>query len=285
MTTIDFSVRRRDLAWAVALVVLLSAIWVARSDRADAGGGPPGTGIAVVYIAVGTNYPDALGVGPGAGLDGAPIIIVPSTTPIPAATATELVRLDPRTVVIIGGLAAISQVMEDALKALLPNATFPARIAGADRYATNALFSAATFPIEGWASIPAVAFTASSYAQDVEIFPISAGSASTGTLYAPIQLPHGAEILELQALAYDNHADDLTVRLYVATTVAAVIATVSSSGTPLDVLLATTTIAPDYAIVDNQNFIYYVHVTGATGNPSPFIRGVMVRYRLGTSNG
>jgi hypothetical protein len=48
MSTFNFSTRRRDLTWAVALVVLLSAIWVTRSDIADAGGAPPGEGIAVV---------------------------------------------------------------------------------------------------------------------------------------------------------------------------------------------------------------------------------------------
>ncbi|OFW63062.1 MAG: hypothetical protein A2135_08805 [Actinobacteria bacterium RBG_16_67_15] len=145
MSTIEFSVRRRDLAWALALVVLVSAIWVARSDVADAGGSPPGTGIAVVYVAVGTNYPDALGVGPGAGADAAPIIILPTNPPIPAASEAELVRLDPRTVIIIGGTVAISAAMETALGVLLPNATIT-RISGADRYATNAAFSAATFP-------------------------------------------------------------------------------------------------------------------------------------------
>jgi hypothetical protein len=62
-------------------------------------------------------------------------------------------------VIIVGGTAVISAAMETAIEALLPNAVV-SRIAGADRYATNAMFSAATFPIEGWASIPAAAFTA-----------------------------------------------------------------------------------------------------------------------------
>ena len=73
----------------VALVVLLSAIWVASSEHADAGAVPPGTGIAVVYVAVSTNYPDSLGVGPGAGTNGAPIIILPTNPPIPDPSATE----------------------------------------------------------------------------------------------------------------------------------------------------------------------------------------------------
>ena len=83
MSTFTFSVRRRDLAWGVALVVLLSAIWVARGDPAQAGIDPPGTGIAVVYVAYSNNFPDALGVGPGAGANAAPIIIVPTNPPSP----------------------------------------------------------------------------------------------------------------------------------------------------------------------------------------------------------
>ena len=83
MSTFTFSVRRRDLAWAVALVVLLSAIWVARGDPAQAGIDPPGTGIAVVYVAYSNNFPDALGVGSGAGANAAPIIIVPTNPPSP----------------------------------------------------------------------------------------------------------------------------------------------------------------------------------------------------------
>ena len=132
MSTFTFSVRRRDLAWGVALIVLLSAIWVARGDQADAAFIPPGTGIAVVYVAVGTNYPDSLGVGPGAGGNGAPIIIVPTNPPIPAPTATELERLDPKTVIIVGGTAVISAAMETALGVLLPNAAVT-RIGGANR--------------------------------------------------------------------------------------------------------------------------------------------------------
>ena len=283
--TFDFSVRRRDVAWALALVVLLSAVWVARSDLADAGV-PPGTGIVRVYIATGVNFPDALGVGPGSALGGAPIILVPTNPPIPTPTANELARLDPRTVVIIGGTSAVSQAMEDALVAFLPNADV-SRIAGSNRYETNAMFSAATFPVEGWASVNAAAFTASTYIQDVEIFGYAASSVSTGTVLAGIQLPHGAEILELQALVTDNDgADEITVSLraaYIGTT--GLVASVSSSGTPAEDVILTTTIAPSFRIVDNESFTYYLEVSGAWGNPSPFIKGVMVRYRLGVSNG
>jgi hypothetical protein len=285
MSTVSLTLRRRDVAWGVALVVLLSAIWVARSDVVDAGVAPPGTGIAVVYVAVGTNFPDSLGVGPGGGVNGAPIIIVPTDPPIPTPTAAELVRLDPRTVIIVGGTAVVSAAMETALGALLSNAVVT-RIAGANRYETNALFSQSTFPIEGWASIPAAAFTgANPDIDDVSIASGGAANGSSGLLYAPIQLPHGAEILEFKINAFDNDPTfDMSAGLYNVNALgsAAGIVGVSTAGTPGNTTVATTTIE-GLAIVDNENFAYLIFLTNADGNPGPVT--VMVRYRLGASTG
>jgi len=286
MSTFTLSVRRRDVAWALALMVLLTAIWVVQSDRAEAGGSPPGTGIAVVYVAVGTNYPDALGVGPGGGVNAAPIIILPTSPPIPTASAAELVRLDPREVVIIGGTSAISAQMQSAIEALLPNATV-GRVSGNDRYATNAAFSAATFPLEGWASIPAAAFTgANPDTDDVSIATGGAGNGSSGLLYAAIQLPHGAEILELKINSYDNDPSfDLSVGLVrvSVTGTGATVAGVTTSGDTGDMTAATTDIEAGLEIVDNENFAYLIFLTNADGNPD--IHTVMVRYRLGASTG
>jgi hypothetical protein len=287
MSTIEFSLRRRYVAWAVALMVLLSAIWVAQVDRAEAGGSPPGTGIAVVYVAVGTNYPDALGVGPGAGGDGAPIIILPTNPPIPGASSAELVRLDPRTLIIIGGTGVISDAMEDALESLLPNAAI-SRIAGANRYETNAAFSAATFPIEGWASVPAAAFTAGFPASDDVFIFTHATNDTNVNLVAPIQLPHGAEILELKAQLYDASVNgDVAVGLYRVTSNGALSAAASdatSSFSAGDTTLSDTSISASEAIVDNENYAYMIWFegdpTGGTG-----VYNVMVRYRLGTSTG
>ena len=307
MSTFTFSVRRRDLAWGVALIVLLSAIWVARGDQADAAFIPPGTGIAVVYVAVGTNYPDSLGVGPGAGGNGAPIIIVPTNPPIPAPTATELERLDPKTVIIVGGTAVISAAMEAALGVLLPNAAVT-RIGGANRYETNAMFSAATFPIEGWASIPAAAFTANQPATDDVYFgrlPLWYNESDTffgfnatdGTLYAPIQLPHGAEILELKADVWDANASfGIDVYLYRVNHQGGLQNPASASSTVGfdggNTTVSDTTITAGTEIVDNENYAYLVAVAGADGKYveldniyTEFIYNVKVRYRLGVSTG
>ena len=279
MPSAVFAVRRRDVAWAVALMLLLSALWVARGDNAIAGGTPPGTGIAIVYVAVGTNYPDALGVGPGAGLNGAPIIILPTNPPIPVNTANELVRLDPRSVIIIGGTSAISDPMQEAIVALLPNAAV-SRIAGTNRYDTNAAFSAATFPIETWISIPATAFTSLSPATDDASFWFEVAENNTdGLLWAPLDLPHGSEVLEFRTRIYDSNVDDnITVYLLRTTfTTSEELASVTSDGVVGPEIYMDQSI--DFAVVDNSEYVYQVIVEDAT--VSRAIYSVYIRVRLG----
>ncbi len=275
MSTVLFSVRRRDLSWAVALIVLLSAIWVARSDIADAGAIPPGDGIAVVYIGVGTNFPDSLGVGPGAGANSAPIIILPTNPPIPANSEAELVRLDPKTVIIVGGTGVISTAMEDAIEALLPN-TAVSRIAGANRYDTNAAFSAATFPIEGWASVPGADFRVENSDQ----------------LTGGIQLPHGAEILGIEAGVFDGRADDSYTVDLSRVDKAVNTAVIASAETALlfaggVTTISDSTITPGTEIVDNETYSYYFVVSSEQelGMPLGNIVTVMVHYRLGAPTG
>lgn len=61
----------------------------------------------VVYLTTGRGFPDALSAVPAAGRDGAPVLLVEPTC-MPAATARELQRLRARTVVVLGGTAAVS---------------------------------------------------------------------------------------------------------------------------------------------------------------------------------
>jgi hypothetical protein len=281
---VTLTVRRRDVAWALAMVVMLSAVWVARGDLARAGGTPPGEGISVVYIAVGTGFPDSLGVGPGGGVNGAPIIIVPTNPPIPQATASELVRLDPRSVVIVGGTAVVSTSMQSAIGSLLPNAAI-SRLAGANRYETNAMFSQAVFPVESWAAIPPSAFSGLTPATDTVQLGVSfAYNASNGILVAPIQLPHGAQILELKVSGNDTDATfnliaSLNRQPHQSITAETIIG-VTSTGTPGYFAVSTQSIPAGLAIVDNERYSYAVLVTGADGNP--WLENTMVRYRLGS---
>jgi putative cell wall-binding protein len=99
-------------------------------------------GVPVVFIATGQNFPDALAGGPAAGKLGGPILLVKQNS-IPALVATELDRLNPGRIVVLGGPAIVSDAVKTALGAYTSGTV--TRIFGADRYATAAMVSAATF--------------------------------------------------------------------------------------------------------------------------------------------
>ncbi|NOY54544.1 MAG: cell wall-binding repeat-containing protein [Actinobacteria bacterium] len=98
-------------------------------------------GVPVAYVATGLNFPDAIA---GAAATGgqSPILLV-STDTIPQSTADELVRLQPGRIVVLGGTAVISPSVEAALAAYTTGTV--TRLSGADRYASAAAVSAATF--------------------------------------------------------------------------------------------------------------------------------------------
>ncbi|WKZ81654.1 MAG: cell wall-binding repeat-containing protein [Acidimicrobiia bacterium] len=101
-------------------------------------------GAEVVYLAVGTNYPDAQAGGPAAAAEGAPILLVQADA-LPYATRVELQRLAPQTVVVLGGPAAIADSVLTEVSNTLPAAGVTRR-AGANRYATAVEISKAAFP-------------------------------------------------------------------------------------------------------------------------------------------
>lgn len=99
-------------------------------------------GVPVVYIATGASFPDALAAGPAAARLGGPVLLVERGR-IPAVTAAELRRLRPTRIVVAGGASVVASTVVSALNAYAPWVT---RQSGADRYATAAAVSAATFP-------------------------------------------------------------------------------------------------------------------------------------------
>lgn len=92
------------------------------------------------FIAVGTDFPDALAVASYAALQGFPILLTESAS-IPAATSEALNELGVKNTIIVGGTGVISA---DVMN-LLPN---PVRIAGTNRY-TTALTLAEEYLPEG----------------------------------------------------------------------------------------------------------------------------------------
>ena len=71
-----------------------------------------------VFIATGVTFPDALGGGPVAGGLPGPLLLVPGTA-VPPSVATELRRLDPDAVIILGGPSAVSDGVSTQIANLL----------------------------------------------------------------------------------------------------------------------------------------------------------------------
>jgi putative cell wall-binding protein len=98
------------------------------------------SGASAVFVASGTSFADALSVGPAAASIGAPVLLSAQDT-LPGSTSTELRRLRPTAIYVLGGTARISDRVARELGAVAP----VTRIAGTDRYATSAAISARFF--------------------------------------------------------------------------------------------------------------------------------------------
>jgi putative cell wall-binding protein len=75
-------------------------------------------GVPVVYIANGLNFPDALSGAAAAGTNGAPVLLVESNG-ITADIRTELQRLNPASIVVLGGQGSVSTLLEQGLRTVL----------------------------------------------------------------------------------------------------------------------------------------------------------------------
>lgn len=90
----------------------------------------------VVYIANGLSYPDALSASAAAASEGGPLLLV-NPTSIPATVTNEIKRLQPPRIVVVGGTAAVSTGVYNALAKLVPSTGDITRVSGLDRYATS----------------------------------------------------------------------------------------------------------------------------------------------------
>jgi putative cell wall-binding protein/peptidoglycan/xylan/chitin deacetylase (PgdA/CDA1 family) len=95
-----------------------------------------GGGADVVYVVVGTNFPDAMAASPAAARADAPVLLT-KTSSVPGATLDALAVLAPSQIFVVGGTAVISESVE----AKLSGYGSVTRLAGADRYATAAAVS------------------------------------------------------------------------------------------------------------------------------------------------
>lgn len=85
-----------------------------------------------VYVATGTNFPDALGAASAAAYQGGPLLLTDPAT-LPKTVADEIAALDPAEIKVVGGTSAVSDTVMSALKRIAPTQ----RLAGSSRYGTD----------------------------------------------------------------------------------------------------------------------------------------------------
>lgn len=153
-----------------------------------------GSGVPVAYIATGMTFPDALSGGSIAGKNGAPILLVKQYS-LPGVTASELARLKPGKIVILGGTGAVGENVAQALKSY---ASSVSRLAGADRYATSVMVSKAAYGSGG--SEAAFVATGSNFPDGLAGGPVAALVPGPLLLVATGSLPSSVRS-ELQRLS------------------------------------------------------------------------------------
>ena len=97
-----------------------------------------GGGASTVFVATGSSFPDALAGAPAAARAKAPVLLTEKWN-LPSATATELGRLNPSLIVVLGGSGVVS---DSVLAKMRGYADRVVRWAGSDRFATAAKISA-----------------------------------------------------------------------------------------------------------------------------------------------
>ncbi|MDO9591116.1 MAG: cell wall-binding repeat-containing protein, partial [Microcella sp.] len=155
---------------------------VAVSQQAFANSAP------IVFLASGADYPDALSAAPMASLAGGPLLLT-APTGLPPVVATELQRLNPARVIIVGAEVAVSARVAQQVVDL---GFAPERVAGRDRYAT------ARALVRAFIDESATAYVATG-----RNFPDAlAAAAAAGSIGAPVLLVNGtAASLDADSLA------------------------------------------------------------------------------------
>ncbi|MGN7799197.1 cell wall-binding repeat-containing protein [Leifsonia sp. 22587] len=135
----------------------------------------------VVYVATGLNYPDALSAGPAAAKQGGPLLLVGYT--LSDAVRSEILSLQPKRIVIVGGVNAVPPAVEDSLQQVGQQlGATVSRVAGVDRFDTSQQLATLAFGD----SIP------SAYVATGTNFPDAlAAGAAAGAHGAPVLLVNG----------------------------------------------------------------------------------------------
>lgn len=149
--------------------------------------------VAVAYVATGANFPDALAGGAAATRAGGPVLLL-TRDAIPASVGAELSRLKPQRIVVLGGPGVVSDGVVGQLDAYTAGTV--TRQAGADRYATAAAISQASFA--GGAAVAYIA-TGPNFPDALTGGPAAGVTGGPILLVSPSSIP-GATAAELNRL-------------------------------------------------------------------------------------
>ncbi len=151
-------------------------------------------GAAGVLVATGENFPDALAASAAAARSDVPLLLVRAGS-IPPATATELQRLSPDTITVVGGPNAVSEAVKTQLGAYAPAVD---RLFGADRYETAAAVSARYSPSSGVGSV--IVATGTGFPDALAGAPAAAHLDASLLVTRPNEIPAstGSELARLQ---------------------------------------------------------------------------------------
>jgi putative cell wall-binding protein len=139
------------------------------------------SGVAAAFIATGAAFPDGLSGSAAAAHFNGPVLLTQSGL-LPGSTRTELTRLAPQRIFVLGGSGVVSDAVLTELDAYTAGPV--TRLGGADRYATAAAASAAT-----WAQSDVV------YLATGANFPDGlAGGAAAGSLDVPLLLVRSTDV-------------------------------------------------------------------------------------------
>ena len=134
-------------------------------------------GVPVVFVASGADFPDALSAAAAAAHLGGPLLLTRKDA-LPADVPAELDRLNPESIIVVGGAALVS---DDVLDDLSAYSSSVERIAGANRYETSLALADSAFGDTG------VAYVASG-----RTFPDAlAASGAAGAFGGPVVLVDG----------------------------------------------------------------------------------------------
>jgi YVTN family beta-propeller protein len=161
---------------------------------------PSPAAVPYVFVATGSNYPDALAAGPLAASLAGPLLLTASDS-LPSVVAAEVARLNPAKIVVIGGEGAVSASVYSQLAAIQSDIE---RIAGTDRYDTGR--DVVEF---GFASAGEVWIATGQNYPDA----LSAGAVGAGTGYPVVLVDGLANSIDSATLALLTTLGPLTIKI------------------------------------------------------------------------